>query len=119
MWPTAAERAWCPVRVDASQFEGWFYEGAGIYRHVWLVKTSPLAVVPDGVFVYSSFKNNVPEGAPDIHATVRLRNAQDLAAEATVKCQIIGPEGNPVASMQQTQSLAPWFGRRIQTHYRD
>ena len=22
------------VRVDASQFEGWFYEGAGIYRHV-------------------------------------------------------------------------------------
>ena len=26
------------VRVDASQFEGWFYEGAGIYRHVWLEK---------------------------------------------------------------------------------
>jgi beta-galactosidase len=24
------------VRVDASQYEGWFYEGAGIYRHVWL-----------------------------------------------------------------------------------
>jgi len=23
--------------------EGWFYEGAGIYRHVWLVKTAPLA----------------------------------------------------------------------------
>ena len=27
------------VRVDASKFEGWFYEGAGIYRHVWLEKT--------------------------------------------------------------------------------
>ena len=25
------------VKVDASQREGWFYEGAGIYRHVWLV----------------------------------------------------------------------------------
>ncbi len=24
------------VRVDAGQYEGWFYEGAGIYRHVWL-----------------------------------------------------------------------------------
>ena len=24
------------VRVDASQYEGWFYEGAGIYRHAWL-----------------------------------------------------------------------------------
>ncbi len=31
------------VKVDASQFEGWFYEGAGIYRHVWLVKTAPLS----------------------------------------------------------------------------
>ncbi|MBN1611637.1 MAG: beta galactosidase jelly roll domain-containing protein, partial [Polyangiaceae bacterium] len=41
------------VRVNASQSEGWFYEGAGIYRHVWLVKTSAVAIAPDGVFVYS------------------------------------------------------------------
>ena len=39
------------VRVDASCFEGWFYEGAGFYRHVWLVKTAPVAVAPDGTFV--------------------------------------------------------------------
>ena len=37
------------VRVDASKAEGWFYEGAGVYRHVWLVTTAPLAVAPDGV----------------------------------------------------------------------
>ncbi|HOC24427.1 MAG TPA: hypothetical protein PKJ13_03900, partial [bacterium] len=30
------------VRVDASHYEGWFYEGAGIYRHVWLHKYEPL-----------------------------------------------------------------------------
>jgi beta-galactosidase len=24
------------VRVNATQYEGWFYEGAGIYRHVWM-----------------------------------------------------------------------------------
>ncbi len=29
------------VRVDATLGEGWFYEGAGIYRHVWLTKTDP------------------------------------------------------------------------------
>ena len=39
------------VRADASQYEGWFYEGAGIYRHVWLVKTSPLHVARHGTFV--------------------------------------------------------------------
>src|SRR4029079_10815206 len=37
------------VRVDTTEAEGWFYEGAGIYRHVWLVKTSPVALAPDGV----------------------------------------------------------------------
>ena len=30
--------------------EGWFYEGAGIYRHVWLTKTDPLHVAPLGHF---------------------------------------------------------------------
>ncbi len=30
------------VRVDASFGDGWFYEGAGIYRHVWLTKTDAL-----------------------------------------------------------------------------
>ena len=60
------------VQVDASQFEGWFYEGAGIYRHVWLVKTAPVAIAPDGVFVYSQFKNNVPEGPATIHIETRL-----------------------------------------------
>jgi beta-galactosidase len=30
------------ARVDASFGDGWFYEGAGIYRHVWLTKTAAL-----------------------------------------------------------------------------
>ncbi len=41
------------VRVDATQNEGWFYEGAGIYRHVWLSKTAPLHVAHWGTFVTS------------------------------------------------------------------
>ena len=60
------------VRVDASQTEGWFYEGAGIYRHVWLVKTAPLAVAPDGVFVYSRFPDNVPVGPAEVHFETKL-----------------------------------------------
>ena len=39
------------VRVDATKFEGWFYEGAGLYRHVWLEKTGPLCVAPHGLKV--------------------------------------------------------------------
>jgi len=62
------------VKVDASKFEGWFYEGAGIYRHVWLDKTAPVAIAPDGVFVWSTFSNNVPGGAAEIHTETHLIN---------------------------------------------
>jgi beta-galactosidase len=40
------------VRVDATQYEGWFYEGAGIYRHVWLNKFSNLHI-SDNTFVHT------------------------------------------------------------------
>src|ERR1035437_4873898 len=58
------------VKVDASKFEGWFYEGAGIYRHVWLDKTAPVAIAPDGVFVYSQFENNMPTDSAEILVNV-------------------------------------------------
>jgi len=95
------------VRVDASQFEGWFYEGAGIYRHVWLMKTGPLAIVPDGIFVYSSFKNNIPEGPVEIHLSITVKNHQKEPAAAVVKCQIVAPDASSVAEIQQDFKLNP------------
>jgi beta-galactosidase len=93
------------VRVDASQSEGWFYEGAGIYRHVWLVKTGPLAIAPDGVFVYSGFKDNIPAGPAEIHLQVTLANALKMPADATVTCEIHAPDGKVVATAQQAAQI--------------
>ena len=39
------------VRVDATQSEGWFYEGAGIYRHVWLDQFGPLYIPEYGTYI--------------------------------------------------------------------
>lgn len=39
------------VRCDASLEEGWFYEGAGIYRHVWLHRAGPVAAKPYSILV--------------------------------------------------------------------
>ena len=44
------------VRVDATMEEGWFYEGAGIYRHAWLTKLPPLHVVKDGTFITTDLR---------------------------------------------------------------
>ena len=90
------------VRVDATETEGWFYEGAGIYRHTWLVKTAPLAIAPDGVSVVGSFKNNTPGGAAKVQMETRLTNAASAPVEATVVWSVVGPDGKPVATTRRT-----------------
>jgi len=44
------------VRVDATQYEGWFYEGAGIYRHVWLNQFNNIHIANHGVFIAAEVK---------------------------------------------------------------
>ena len=84
------------VRVNATKFEGWFYEGAGIYRHVWLDKTEPLAIAPDGIFVYSTFPTSVPAEKAELHVEVSLLNSLTDTSTATVNGQIISPDGKSV-----------------------
>lgn len=60
------------VRADASQYEGWFYEGAGIYRHVWLNKYQPLNIATDGIFAYSTVQNN--KATVSVETTVKNEN---------------------------------------------
>jgi beta-galactosidase len=95
------------VRVDASQFEGWFYEGAGIYRHVWLVKTAPLSVAPDGVFVFSTFKGGAAKGPAEIHIQTRLANTRGAAADASVAWEVLSPSGESLAKVTGSQSIGP------------
>ena len=54
------------VRVDAREYEGWWYEGCGIYRHVWLLKTDPLHVGHWGTYVTTPY-------IADQSATVSIR----------------------------------------------
>ncbi len=102
------------VRVDASKFEGWFYEGAGIYRHVWLVKTAPLAVAPDGTFVYSRFKGDVPEGPAEIDIETRLASFLTSTADAEVDYEILDPDGKKVATSRANATVAPSSTREVQ-----
>ncbi|MCC8168997.1 MAG: hypothetical protein LIO59_01200 [Oscillospiraceae bacterium] len=44
------------VFVDATAIEGWWYEGAGIYRHVNLYKKNPLHIKHCGVFIHPEKK---------------------------------------------------------------
>lgn len=60
------------VRVDATQYEGWWYEGAGIYRHVWLVKTHPIHIAPSGVCIRAHVDGRIEIETDVIGAGVAL-----------------------------------------------
>ena len=101
------------VRVDASRFEGWFYEGAGIYRHVWLEKMSPLYLEPDGLFVWTTFSNNVPGDTAAIHVQARLINYQPAPADLTVRCQVIAPDGTVAGRFENQASMADYSKKTV------
>lgn len=66
------------VRVDASQYEGWFYEGAGIYRHVWLNQYNNLHIPFGGQFVHSKVNGN--------NATVTIETSIENKNFSSKKC---------------------------------
>jgi beta-galactosidase len=103
------------VKVDASQPEGWFYEGAGIYRHVWFVKTAPVAIAPDGSFVSIKFKNNVPQGQGEIHILTHIDNAESRPVHALVRYAVIDPQGKPAGQSKRSSDLASRSGSDIQS----
>ena len=62
------------VHVDPTHTEGWWYEGGGIYRHVWLNKAAPVHVAPWGTFVSTKMAEPGPDGRA-ASATVEVKTA--------------------------------------------
>ncbi len=92
------------VRVDATMEEGWFYEGAGIYRHVWLLKTTPLHVARYGTFVTTELKGT---GAA-ITARTTVVNESKEKSVFDIEGTIVDPGGRGVASgAQRRLTLGP------------
>ena len=94
------------VRADATLEEGWFYEGAGIYRHVWLNKTTPLHVAPFGTFVHSKLSPAFDKAVLTIETTVensgieagtyRLCHVlQDAEGKVVARCETDGGQVLP------------------------
>jgi len=82
------------VRVDATMEEGWFYEGAGIYRDVWLDKLAPLHIAPEGV----SVTTELGSGAASISVGAAVSNEGSERASFNVTEEILAADGAPLAS---------------------
>lgn len=82
------------LRVDVTQAEGWFYEGAGIYRHVWLLEYAPVHIPMYGTYVTTDVVKN--------SATVKIQTKVINQSYSKTGCQLVSvlvdQEGKEVAS---------------------
>jgi beta-galactosidase len=111
------------VRADATLEEGWFYEGAGIYRHVWLNKTAPLHVAPFGIFVRSDLKEPFSEAEVTVETTIE-NSAVDRSEPYRIRHIIRTADGievargesmqRPLLAKEQAVSYAPLTVRQPQ-----
>jgi len=84
------------VRMDASFGDGWFYEGAGIYRHVWLTKTDALHLGHWDSTVRAAVKGN----AATLNLATVVRNEGAQAESCRVRWQIVDHDGKAVATAE-------------------
>ena len=87
------------VRADATAMEGWWYEGAGIYRHAWLVKTAPVHVATDGVH---ATPRQDKQGKWSIPVEVTLDNSGKAPADVIVEVTLRDPAGKLVATEKRS-----------------
>ncbi len=90
------------VRVDATEHEGWWYEGAGIYRHVWLVLADRVSVDTSGVWVNPQ-REDAELGLWRVPVETTLYNAGSAAEHVSLVSSIETYEGRVVA---QAESVA-------------
>jgi beta-galactosidase len=89
------------ARVDASFGDGWFYEGAGIYRHVWLTKTDALHLGEWESYVRADLKGDT---ANLTLSTVVVSEGKQ-AENTKVSWQIVDAAGKTVATAEAPAQL--------------
>ncbi|MDE3066877.1 MAG: DUF4982 domain-containing protein [Verrucomicrobiota bacterium] len=94
------------VYVDPTDFEGWWYEGGGICRHVWLNVADPTHVAPWGVYVTSEVADlaGAPSAKLRIETTVANRTQENQ--ECSIATTVLDPAGR-VAGSATDILLAP------------
>ncbi|MBR4826412.1 MAG: DUF4982 domain-containing protein [Bacteroidales bacterium] len=76
------------VRCDATEEEGWYYEGAGIYRNVWLHKAGPVAIEP--------WSLRVGDGKPEYR--IVMASAELDTSLVSSRVRILDAAGTEVAA---------------------
>lgn len=92
------------VHVDASEYEGWWYEGGGIYRDVRLMKTEKVRFVDKELHVKQmSVDLQEKEAVLRVEGLIDAGDITELSV--AIQLALIDPDGNVVANECTETSL--------------
>ena len=91
------------LRVDASFGDGWFYEGAGIYRHAWLTKTDSVHLGKWESYVRASVNGN----SAKLSLGTVVINQGTKPERVDVEWQLFDPKGVAVPGPSGASQSAP------------
>jgi beta-galactosidase len=97
------------VRMDAAFGDGWFYEGAGIYRHVWLTKTDALHLGQWDTVV----RTEVVGSDANVKLSTVVKNSGSAAENCRVRWQILDGSGKAVATVDSPTAEVAADGKQI------
>lgn len=73
------------VKLNTEKWDSRWYPGAGIYRHVWLVKTNPVHIDHWGTYITTP---KVTAQAADVKMAVTVSNSAGKSVKATLQTDI-------------------------------
>ncbi len=92
------------IHIDRSDYEGWWYQGGGIYRNVKLIVTDKLGLDLFGVYAPTE---KVKDGEWNVNFQTEITNDRDTEEQFSVLSVIKDTEGNEISKAEATAEISP------------
>lgn len=101
------------VRLDTKNWDSRWYPGAGLYRNVWLVKTSPVHVVYNGLYCFAP---EIKKEQAALAVQADVENNMNEPVPVTIKASVykldskFQTSGDPVVQTGNVKAVIPALG---------
>jgi len=103
------------IGVDRTQWEGWWYEGAGIYRHAWLIKSPMVSVDYNGIWI----KTKRVEEKFKVELEVIVSNEYSIKKNSTVESRILDQSGKCIGKAMSKQIINGYEKQSVYLLFKD